>query len=335
MYNAPSGGVLGFSGHATPGTRRVRRGKKRCLTRIARPHIGQTMIPYPDISPDLLQLGPLRVRWYGIMYILGFAAGRQILRWLCRQRFLRMNQDHVDDLLVSLFLGMLVGARGLYMAVYYEPAEGEVWRWYTPFAVWQGGLAFHGGLLGMLAAVWIFGRVKKVRFWNLADALALASPVGLFLGRIGNFINAELFGRETTVPWAMSFPVRDWDGSVLGWTSPRHPSQIYEAIGEGLLALALVWFLRRRVRFQGMLIGAGVAWYGVARFVVEFFREKDPQMGYYFGWMTMGQILCALMILGGVAMMLVARGRAVPVDAPHPGAEPDAPPPSAPAPADA
>ena len=274
------------------------------------------MIPYPNISPDLIHMGPLRVRWYGIMYILGFLAGRQILRWLCKQRFLRMDAEKVDDFLMSLFVGMLLGARLLYMVVYYEPTEGEVWHWYTPFAVWEGGLSFHGALIGMLIATYVFARVQKVRFWNLADALALGSPVGLFLGRIGNFINAELFGRETDVPWAVSFPVRDWDGAVLGWTAPRHPSQIYEAIGEGLLALILVWFLRTRVKWQGMLIGIGVLWYGFVRFLIEFFREKDDQMSYYFGWMTMGQILCLIMMGAGAAMIVVAMQRRVPINAP-------------------
>ncbi len=278
------------------------------------------MIPYPPIGPDLIHVGSLRVRWYGIMYLLGFFAGRQILRRLCRQGMLRMKQELVDDFLVALFIGMLIGARTLYMLVYYAPGEGEEFRWYTPFAVWQGGLAFHGGAIGMFAAIWWFGRTRKVRFWNLADGLALAAPVGLFLGRIGNFINAELYGRETTVPWAIQFPVRDYAGQIMGYTSPRHPSQIYEAIGEGLLSLALLWILRRRIRYQGVLIGIGLSWYAVARFGVEFLREKDDQMSYYFGWMTMGQILCGLMLVIGLGIVAWNWTRRVPVDAPHPDA---------------
>jgi phosphatidylglycerol:prolipoprotein diacylglycerol transferase len=271
------------------------------------------MLTYPNIGPDLIHLGRLRVRWYGIMYVLGFVAGRFILRRLCRQGFLRMHQDRVDDFLIALFAGMLLGARILYMLVYYAatPESPFVW-WYTPFAVWEGGLAFHGGALGMFAAIWWFGRRNSVRFWNLGDALALAAPVGIALGRIGNFIN----GRETTVPWAMQFPIRDFDGSVLGWTTPRHPSQLYECICEGILTFLVVWMFKRRAKHQGAICGVGIAWYAIARFLIEFFREKDEQLSYYFGWMTMGQILCAIMFAIGVFVYLAALRRALPVNAP-------------------
>jgi phosphatidylglycerol:prolipoprotein diacylglycerol transferase len=274
------------------------------------------MIPYPPISPDLLRIGPLRVRWYGVMYILGFLAGRMILRHLCRRGFLRLAIEKVDDFLVALFIGMLIGARAVYMLVYYRssPDSPFVW-WYTPFAVWEGGLAFHGGALGMFMAILYFARRHRVPYWNLADSLCLAAPVGLFLGRIGNFINAELYGRPTDVPWAMRFPVRDFDGTVLGWTEPRHPSQLYEAFGEGLLTLLLVWWLMRRVRHQGIVTGAGVCAYAVVRFVIEFFREKDAQLGYYFGLLTMGQILCVIMLGAGAAILIYSRRRAMPIRA--------------------
>jgi phosphatidylglycerol---prolipoprotein diacylglyceryl transferase len=289
------------------------------------------MLQYPNIGPDLLHLGPVRVRWYGIMYLLGFLAGRVILMRLCRQKFLRMAAEKVDDFLIALFVGMLIGARGLYMLVYFEVTPESPMLWWTPFAVWEGGLAFHGGAIGMFTAILIFSRLQKVRFWNLADCLVLAAPVGLFLGRIGNFINAELYGRETTVPWAMQFPVRDFSGAVLYWTTPRHPSQIYEAVAEGLLSLAILWMLKRRVRLQGVLTGIGISWYAIARFCVEFLREKDAQMSYYFGWMTMGQVLSLGMLVVGIIMVVTARKRGVPVDEPWPGRPepaPESPPPS-------
>jgi phosphatidylglycerol:prolipoprotein diacylglycerol transferase len=134
----------------------------------------------------------------------------------------------------------------------------------------------------------------------LLDGLAAAAPPGLFLGRIGNFINAELYGRVTDVPWAMRFPIRDQTGAVVGFTEPRHPSQLYQGVTEGLMAWLLVWYLAPRIRRRGVLFSVGIGWYAVARFFVEFFREKDAQMNYLFGWMTMGQFLCLLMLVGAV-----------------------------------
>lgn len=284
------------------------------------------MIPYPPISPDILVLGPLRIKWYGMMYLFGFAIGYFLLRRLCRQNFLRMPAAKVEDFLVALFLGMLIGARGLYMLVYHRPAEGEQWTLLTPFAVWEGGLSFHGALIGMMAAIYIFARIHRLGFWNLADGLALASTPGLFLGRIGNFINAELYGRPTDVPWAMQFPIRDFDGAIMGFTEARHPSQLYEGIGEGLIAFFLLWYLKRFVRRDGLLISFGIMWYAFVRFLIEFVREKDPQLSYYFGWMTMGQILCGVMFLAGAAMLAYnLRQPPPPPYVPEPDPEPDAP----------
>lgn len=272
------------------------------------------MIKYPAISPDLIHLGPLRVRWYGIMYVLGFLAGRWILRRLCRKNYLRMPQDWVDDYLVYLFIGMLILARAVYMLVYYE-YSAEDWHWYSPLAVWQGGLAFHGGAIGILLATYIFSKRNRVSFWSLVDAVVLGGPVGLFLGRLGNFINAELYGRETSVPWAMKFPIRGFYGNIEGWTTPRHPSQIYEAIAEGLLTLAFVWLVKQKARFQGIIAGSGICFYACARFATEFFRQKDEQMNFYFGWMTMGQVLSLIMFAVGLAVIALAYYRRVPVNA--------------------
>jgi len=268
------------------------------------------MIPYPDVSPDIVSVGPIRLRWYGLMYVIGFLVGRQILLRLSRSRFLQLPHVAVDDFLLALFVGMLVGARLTYMVIYYVPSPEAPFRWwYTPFAVWEGGLSFHGGVLGMLIVCWIFSRKFRVPFFSISDSLTLAAPVGIALGRIGNFVNAELYGREASVPWAMRFPIRDFDGTVLGWTTPRHPSQLYESLGEGLATLVVVWLAKRYARRHGMVTAIGIIWYGFIRFFLEFFREKDPQMPYYFGWMTMGQILCAGMVFIGIPWLILAYKR--------------------------
>jgi phosphatidylglycerol:prolipoprotein diacylglycerol transferase len=271
------------------------------------------MLTYPSwVKPDLLHLGKLRVRWYGIMYLVGFLVGRVLARRLCRQGFLRLKPALIDDFLVALFVGLVLGARIVYMLVYYRVTPEDPFRWYTPFAVWQGGLAFHGAVVGMCLATWWFARRHHLRMWNLTDVLALAGSQGIVFGRLGNFINAELPGRPTTSAMGMPFPVRDWDGTVVGYTEPRHPSQLYEAVGEGLIPFALIWLLKPYVRYEGVLGGLWLCFYAVARFFIEFFREKDEQLSYYFGWMTMGQILCALMFVVGLAITFWNYRRAVP-----------------------
>lgn len=271
------------------------------------------MLYYPKwLKPDIVHIGPVRVRWYGVMYLLGFLVGRFLARYLCKIRYMKLKAELVDDFLIYLFVGMLLVARLIYMLVYYEATPDSPFRWYTPFAVWEGGLAFHGAVLGMFIACVLFGRLHKVPFWNLTDSLALAGSQGIIWGRIGNFINSELFGRPTSGPMAMQFPVRDFDGNILGYTEHRHPSQLYEAVGEGLIPFALVWLIRKRIRNQGVLGGIWLCLYAVARFIIEFFREKDEQMGYYLG-MTMGQVLCAIMFAIGLGVILYNRSRAVPV----------------------
>ncbi len=242
-------------------------------------------------------MGPITLRWYGLMYVLGFLVGRVILRSRSRRGLLPLNGDGVDDYLIALFVGMLLGARLFYMMVYYVPPEGQSLHTRDFFAVWEGGLSFHGALLGMMGAILLFSHWKKVPTSALLDGLVAAAPPGLFLGRMGNFINAELYGRVTDGPLGMRFPIRDGSGAVVDWTEPRHPSQLYQGITEGLLAWLLVWFLATRIKRGGVLFACGIAWYAVARFFVEFFREKDAQLAYLFGWMTMGQALCLGMLI--------------------------------------
>lgn len=270
------------------------------------------MLSYPKwLHPDLIQIGPVRVRWYGLMYLLGFLIGRQICRYLSGRGYLKLKKDLIDDFLIALFVGMLLGARLLYILVYYEATPEDPFKWYTPFAVWEGGLAFHGAVIGMFIACVIFGKWQKVPFWNLTDTLALAGSQGIIWGRLGNFINSELFGRPTSSFMAMQFPVRDFEGNVLGFTEHRHPSQLYEAVGEGLLPFALIWFLKRYIKIEGIIGGIWLMLYAVARFGIEFFREKDEQMSYYLGGFTMGQLLCLLMFICGAVVVVWNKRRGV------------------------
>ncbi len=247
------------------------------------------------------------------MYLLGFVIGRFLARYLSRIRYLKIRQELVDDFLIYLFVGMLLGARLIYMLVYYESTPNSPFQWYTPFAVWEGGLAFHGAVLGMIAACMLFARVQKILFWNLTDTLALAGGQGIIWGRLGNFINSELVGRPTASVMGMQFPVRDFEGKILGFTEHRHPSQLYEAFGEGLVPFLIIWLIRPKIKSQGVLGGIWLCLYAVARFIIEFFREKDQQMPYYLGFLTIGQVLCAIMFVLGALVIAWCSKKAVPV----------------------
>lgn len=267
-------------------------------------------IPSPHIPPDIFRLGPFRIRWYGVMYVVGYVVGYRIIKRRVDRRMLRLTQGELDALIGYLVTGMLVGARIMY-AVIYQPGHFlddplEL------FAIWHGGLSFHGALIGIALAALVFARLHGVAFWRLADTLAVASTPGLFFGRLGNFINGELYGRVTTVPWAMVFPA---DPQQL----PRHPSQLYEAVVEGLvLFLVLRAFecraTARRWYRPGLVAGAFLCGYGAFRFLLEFTRQPDPQLSFVFGPFSVGQLLCAAMVVAGVAL-LFARTRLPPEDA--------------------
>jgi phosphatidylglycerol:prolipoprotein diacylglycerol transferase len=262
-------------------------------------------IPYPHISPIIFHIGPFKVRWYAVMYLVGYVVGYRIVLRRVRRGLVAMTRDDLDAFIGYMVVGMLVGARSVY-AVVYEPGH------YLDdplefFRIWHGGLSFHGAVLGMTVACLLFARLRHVPFWQLADTLAFAGTPGLFFGRLGNFINGELYGRPTSVPWAMVFPADPLQ-------VPRHPSQLYEALGEGVLVfVALVVLQRRALRGgwyrPGLLAGAFLICYGVVRFLIEFTRSPDPQLGLVLGPFSMGQILCAGMIVAG-AIMVWARLRA-------------------------
>jgi phosphatidylglycerol:prolipoprotein diacylglycerol transferase len=248
------------------------------------------MIPYPRINPEIFSIGPFHVRWYGVMYVLGFLAAYFIVQKQDRSRQIGLVGNTAQDLIFYLAIGLLVGARLGYI-VFYDYSEYLTYL-KNPLeiiATWHGGMSFHGGLIGATIACWWFCRRRKLPFWAVVDSVTLTAPIGLGLGRIGNFINGELLGLPSNTPWAMVFP----DGGPL----PRHPSQLYEAIVEGPILFLLLWWLRKRHFRDGMMLVFFLFFYGVFRFFIEFFKEPDPQIGYLFGYFTMGQILCVTMIL--------------------------------------
>ena len=246
-----------------------------------------------DIDPVIFSLGPLQLRWYGLMYVIGFLIGGQILKYLVRKGFFQIPEKRVDVLITYLLVGMFFGARLAYVFIYN-------WSYYRNHLleiafVWQGGLSFHGAVVGMVCGAWLFAKDNKVPLVQVTDCMALAGAQGLFFGRIGNFINGELYGRMTDLRIGMIFPA--------GGPHPRHPSQLYEGIMEGLVLSLILWMIFKKVKNYGILTSVFLAGYGVFRFVIEFFRLPDSTLGFFFNWMTMGQILCSFMIvIGGLVL---------------------------------
>ncbi len=255
------------------------------------------MIPYPNISPVIFRIGPFAVRWYGVMYAVGFIASYFLVRRQIRQQGLDQSgaipELFLDSLYTSLVLGLVIGARLGYVLFYdlssYLRHPLEI------FAVWHGGMSFHGGLIGSLLAGYWCCRKYKVDFWIAADLVIVTAPIGLAAGRIGNFINGELWGRVTDVPWAMVFP--------SGGPFPRHPSQLYEFALEGVLLFVILWIAKNRKHFPGAMVGLFLVLYGCFRIFAEFFREPDVQLGFVAGPFTMGQVLSSVMVLCGAVLL--------------------------------
>lgn len=254
------------------------------------------------MDPVIFRAGPLEVRWYGMMYLLGFAIAYFIIRSELKRRYGESEGDQAEDLLFYCVAGLLIGARIGY-ALFYNFIAYASQPWLI-FAVWQGGMSFHGGLVGLLVAGAVFSRKTGYAYLGLADICALAAPPGLMLGRFGNFINGELFGRITDAPWGVIFP--------LGGPEPRHPSQLYEAILEGPVLFGCLWALRKRFKADGYILACLLCLYGVFRFSAEFLREPDPQLGFLLFGLTMGQILCALMVIAGGALFISLHLRETP-----------------------
>jgi phosphatidylglycerol:prolipoprotein diacylglycerol transferase len=258
------------------------------------------MLTYPNISPIAFKVGPLAVRWYGIAYLISI-----LIAWfLTRRRIARQpgygfTAEHIDDLIFYAALGLILGGRIGYVLFYNLPSYLHDFT--GVFRVWEGGMSFHGGLLGCLAGVAILMRRLGKRFFDALDLLAPVVPIGLFFGRLGNFANGELWGAPTALPWGMVFP----DPSAGG--VPRHPSQLYEAFLEGMVLFAALWFFARRPRPRMAVSGMFLLLYGIFRFAVEFVRVPDAQLGYLaWNWLTMGQALSLPMIVVGLLLIALA-----------------------------
>lgn len=258
------------------------------------------MLPYPNIDPVALDLGFLQIHWYGLMYLVGIGGA-----WFLASRRLHAfdptwSKEKLSDLVFWVAMGVIVGGRLGYVLFYDLPAY--IANPLLILEVWKGGMSFHGGLLGvMLATLW-FARRNGKSFFELMDFIAPLVPIGLGAGRIGNFINAELWGKVSDVPWAMVFPT--------GGPEPRHPSQLYQFALEGVALFTILWFYSRKPRPTMAVSGLFAVCYGIFRFIVEFVRVPDAQLGYLaWGWLTMGQVLCVPMVLAGLGLMVYAYKR--------------------------
>ncbi len=251
-------------------------------------------IPYPMIDPVFFHIGPLGLRWYGLMYILGLGGAYWLIKRRAAQNQVSLSPQDLSDLVVWAAFGVFLGGRLGYVLFYnlpfYLDHPGKI------LAVWEGGMSFHGGLLGVCVALFLFCKRRGFPVGRIADLAAGAATLGLGFGRLGNFINGELYGRATDVDWCMVFP--------QGGPECRHPSQLYEAGLEGLGLFLLLTIMNRWRTPPGTLFWTFITGYGLARFFVEFFREPDSHLGFIFQWVTMGQILCIPMILLGVGMIL-------------------------------
>lgn len=261
-----------------------------------------------QISPTLFSIGSFQLRYYSLMYLVAFAVVYLLLAYRIKRREIKFTTDMMQDYMVWAMIGLIVGGRLgyalFYNFSYYMSHPLEI---IMPFDFSNGfrfvglsGMSYHGGLIGVLLVTIYFCRKRQINWWQFGDWLCAAAPLGYMFGRFGNFLNGELWGRVTTAPWGMYFPM-DATGSL------RHPSQLYEALFEGLFLFVVLWGLRKRSPFDGFLIGLYVFGYGLVRFIIEFFREPDAHLGFVLGFNTMGQVLCTLMMLAGIAVMLWRR----------------------------
>lgn len=269
-----------------------------------------SLMAFPDIDPVIFAIGPVQVRWYGLAYVIGILLGWRYARKLVENEKLwpasgpRMTALDIDDFLLWATVGIVAGGRIGYILFYdFAAVSANPVR---ALEIWNGGMSFHGGLLGTLVAMLLFAHKRSIPVFNLFDVVCAVVPVGLFFGRLANFINSELWGKLTDVPWAFVFPT--------GGPFPRHPTQLYEAALEGLLLLSvLAWLIYRRQALihRGLVAGSFVTGYALSRIFVEFFREPDIQIGYLAGgWLTMGMVLSLPMLAVGLWVVATARARA-------------------------
>ncbi|SCA57040.1 Prolipoprotein diacylglyceryl transferase [Candidatus Terasakiella magnetica] len=256
-------------------------------------------IAFPMIDPVAVQLGPIAIRWYALAYIVGLVGGWHYIKYLTKKFPGNITHEHVDDFLFWATIGVVIGGRLGYVLFYnldyFAANPGAILQ------VWKGGMSFHGGFLGVVVAAILFCKKHKLPMMTFGDLIACGAPIGLFFGRIANFANSELYGRETDVAWGVIFP--------NGGPNPRHPSQLYEAAMEGLILFIIMFIISRRETLRhssGLFIGLFIAGYGIARSIVETVRQPDAHIGYLSGGSTMGQWLSIPMILIGIALMVMA-----------------------------
>lgn len=255
------------------------------------------MLPFPHIDPVVLQFGLLKIRWYGLMYLVALGLGWSLGRYRAQRSQGIWTLAQVDDLIFYCALGLILGGRIGYV-VFYDWSHFLV-EPLTLFKVWQGGMSFHGGLIGGAVGCWLLARRYQKTFFQVTDFAVPLIPLGLAAGRLGNFINGELWGRVTAMPWGMVYP--------QGGPLPRHPSELYELFLEGIVLFVLIWLYTRKPTPSMSASGLFLVGYGCLRFSVEFFREPDSQLSFVaFNWLTQGQLLCIPMILLGLGLLLRA-----------------------------
>lgn len=254
---------------------------------------------FPQIDPVALSIGPVDIRWYALSYLAGFLIGMFVMKKLLKKYpSQHLNENMIDDLLSWIIIGVIVGGR-LGYALFYN-AEYYLANLIDIFKIWQGGMAFHGGLIGVVTSMILFAWKHNIPFFALADRVAIVTPIGLFFGRIANFINGELYGRAADVPWAMIFV----DGDV-----PRHPSQLYQAATEGIILLFVLILMQKSQyirNHRGIISGMFLSAYAFMRFFVEFTRQPDSHIGFLTAGLSMGQLLCVPMLVAGIFMILFA-----------------------------
>jgi len=259
------------------------------------------MFTYPNIDPIALQLGPLKIHWYGLMYVVGIGSAWLLALYRAKKSLGFWTNEKIADMIFYCALGVVIGGRLGYVLFYgfQEVMQNPLYI----FKVWEGGMSFHGGLIGVCLAIILFAKRNKQSIFAISDFIAPMVPIGLGAGRVGNFINGELWGRVTNVPWAMIYPHVD--------SNPRHPSEIYEMLFEGLFLFLILWIYSSKPRPRMAVSGLFLLCYGVFRFSLEFLRQPDPQLGFIaMGWMTMGQLLSIPMILFGIVILILAYQRA-------------------------
>lgn len=264
------------------------------------------MLVHPNFDPVAVHLGPLKIHWYGLCYLVGFWGCWWLAVVRGRKPHVGWPAERVSDVLFYVVLGVILGGRIGYMLFYAYTPQGQWLVWQDPLSiirVWDGGMSFHGGLIGVLIAMGIFGAQRGLSFWTVADFVAVVVPFGLLMGRVGNFINGELWGAPTTLPWGMVF-------QHAPDALPRHPSQLYEVALEGVGMLSILWWYGRKPTPRMAISGLFLLLYGTFRWIVEFVRVPDAQFGYLaFGWLTMGQLLSVPMLIFGALFMWIGYKR--------------------------